>query len=225
MATIPNSDYATGGGKIYADGTIWDENDLDTLANYLQNYINARKNDLQKLANDSQGTDYVLNGVATPLYTNTLFQKQNDSLYNTPGADISIGLVADAGYSSVSGTYGVISFTPERTGDYKLVFDFVHHFSLTATSEGQCITAFRVSDGGVINSIIVTSGGYFPAPVANAITMYNPIHIEVILNGLEAAVPYNFYLQKRNISMTNVASNNVSGLVTTGQINISIEKI
>ena len=102
MATIPNSDYATGGGKIYADGTIWDENDLDTLANYLQNYINARKNDLQKLANDSQGTDYVLNGVATPLYTNTLFQKQNDSLYNTPGADISIGLVADAGYSSVS---------------------------------------------------------------------------------------------------------------------------
>lgn len=224
MATIANANYVAAGAKTYADGTIWDEIDMDNLANYLQTYINARKNDLVRLANDCQGTSYVLDGSSTTFtYTHSLFEKQFEYQYITPGVDITIGTTTNASFSDVSGMFGVIAFTPERTGTYKVSCDFTHAFALNTTSEGQCITAFRLYNGATASSIQV-SGGYYPAPAANAIQVFNPIHLEMILT-LDASVPYNFFLQKRNIAMTNVNTNAVAGLTTTGQINISVEKI
>lgn len=222
MASIADANYVSAGAKLYADGEIFDENDLDTLAEYLQDYINLRKDDLLKLANNAYGNTYVTDGSATPVYNNSLFDKQRNSIVNF-GSDFSIGLIADAGFSNVDGSNALMIFTPELTGGYKVIFDFVHSFTLNATSEGQCITQFRVvnSSGDVFWT--TTSGGYYPAPAANSIRIFNPIHMEVYQS--INANPITYFLQKRNISMTNVSANVVAASSANGTFLASAEKV
>ena len=157
MASISNSDYAS--TKTYNDGEILDEIDLDNTNTYLQNYINSRKNDLVRLANDCHGTSYVLDGSATPsTYTNTLFEKQHTQGQVNLGADITIGTTADTGFANVNAGVAVVSMNPERTGTYKIAFDFTHLFTLNTGSNAECSTAFRFTDGGVLTCPIVVSG-------------------------------------------------------------------
>lgn len=222
MASIADANYVLAGAKTYDDGQILDELDLDNAYNYFQTYINARKNDLQKLANDAFGTTYVLDGNATPVLSNSLFEKQT-ALLSLTAIDFSIGTSVDVSFANVDGTNAIISFTPELAGTYKIVFDFVHAFTLNATSEGQCITRFRItnSSGDVYHT--TKSGGYFPATAANAITIFQPIHMEVIQS--VDTNPITFFLQKQNISMTNVSSNIVACSVTNGTFRSYAEKV
>jgi len=218
MASIADSNYTS--TKTYNDGEILDEADLDTTNNYIQSYINARKNDLVRLANDAQGSDYTLDGTATRLYTNSLFEKQHTQGQVNLGSDIDIGVSADTGFVNVSSGVAVVSMTPERTGTYKIAFDFTHIFNLNTALNAQCVTGFRFSDGGVLNSPLIVSGGLSQ----DFMKFWHPVHLELQAE-LEAGTAYNFFLQKKVINASSVATNVVGASNNTGYINFSIEKI
>lgn len=217
MASLPDSNYAS--TKTYNDGEILDEIDLDNTNTYLQNFINARKNDLVKVANDAFGEDYVLDGAATPLYANTLFEKQNTQGFVDLGADISIGTSADASFSNVNAGVAVVTLTPERAGTYRISFDFTHLITVNTALNAQVSTAFRFTDGGVLTSPVAVSG-ILSQTYARA---WHPVHLELVTE-LEVA-PYSFFLQKRNITADNAAQNSVCATATSGQINFSMEKV
>lgn len=221
MASITDFNYTT--TKTYDDLTLLDETDLDTTNNAFQSYINARKNDLVRLANDCHGTSYVLDGTAVvSTYTNSLFEKQQSTVsYN--GGDISIGTGADVAYAAVDAVNAAITFTPERAGRYRAVFMFTHLFVLNATSEGQCETSFRITDATTA-SMSVRSGGYAPAPAANSIRRAIPIVITHIFNWADTN-PRTITLQKFNRLATNVNSNVVAATAATGEFYALIEKI
>ncbi len=217
MAAIADSNYAS--TKTYNDGEILDEVDLDTTYSYIQTYMNARKNDLIRLTNDAQGSDYTLDGTATRLYTNDLFQKQKTQGFADIGSNISIGTATDAAYANVSAGVAAVSFTPERAGTYRISFDFTHIFSLDTGLNAQVSTAFRFSDGGVLISPVVVSG----ALVQDFSQFWHPVHLELIAE--MTASPYTFLLQKRNLTSNLLTANSVGASSTGGQINYSVEKI
>jgi hypothetical protein len=217
MASIADANYSS--SKTYNDGEILDEIDLDNTNNYLQTYMNARKNDLLRLANDAQGSDYTLDGTSTRLYTHDLFEKQNSQGIGDVGADISIGLTADAGYSNVSAGVAVVSFTPERQGTYRISFDFTHIISLDTALNAQISTAFRFTDGGVLTSPVIVSG----ALTQTYARVWHPVHLELVAE--METTPYTFLLQKRNLTANNASANVVGASPTGGQINHSVEKI
>lgn len=209
--------------KTYDDLEILDEADLDNAYNSIQIYINDKvKDNLVQLATDSMGTDYTFTDDGVPSFTNTVYAKQfvTDS---HSGGDTSLGLLVDGVYSTVDAVNLSLTFTPERTGQYRAVFTFTHAFALTAVTEGQCETSFRISDG-VSNSFSVRSGGYLPAPVANQGRLSHPISITHVFNFTDTSTR-TIVLQKQNLAMTAVATNIVGGSTTNGEFFAVIEKI
>jgi len=217
MATVADANYAS--TKTYNDGEILDELDLDTTNSYLQTYMNARKNDLIRLANDAQGSDYVLDGTATRVYTHSLFEKQSTQGFADIASDINIGTTDDASYANVSAGVAAVSFTPERVGTYRISFDFTHILTLNTALNAQVSTAFRFTDGGVLTSPVVVSG-LLTQTFARA---WHPVHLELVAE--MEVTPYTFFLQKRNLTASSVVGNVVGASPTGGQINFSVEKI
>lgn len=208
--------------KQYDDLTKLSEAQLDAAYESIQDYVNTLKDNFLSVTLDALGSDYTYPGTGAAVYTNTLYAKQNGTdSYN--GGDISIGTTADAAYAAVDAVNASISFTPERAGRYRAVFFFNHVFQLNNTSEGRCETSFRFTDG-VDASFAVRSGGYFPAPAANAIRMSNPIMLTHIFNWTDTTAKV-VTLQKFVRLATNINTNQVAATAATGEIYMLVEKI
>ena len=210
--------------KTYDDLQVFDEADLDASLNSIQTYTNDTiKDNLVQLAKDAFGiTDYQFDSDGNAQYTANLFDKQyaTDS-YN--GGDISITTTADAAYADVDAVSASIAFTPEKTGQYKVTFEFNHVTQSTATTEFQCETTFRITDGSTA-SFAKFSGGHIPATAAGSGRIANPITISHIFT-MTAAVAKTITLQKFNRTMSNVNSNVVSASAATGEIYMTVEKL
>lgn len=178
---------------------------------------------IEQIAKDGWGNaNYTLNNDGNASLTNTLFNKQYTTDFYQ-GGDISIGTTADAAYAAVDAVNAAISFTPEIAGQYKATFTFTHVSQSTATTEFQCETTFRITDG-TDASYSVFSGGKLPATASTSGRMCYPITITHIFNWTTVTTK-TVTLQKYNRTMTSVNSNVVSATAATGEIYMTVEKI